>query len=100
MTQSSGFTVNGDGTTTIQAQFTFSTSVLLETIDAAAHYLWDHGKGDHGTEEEPIAFDDLTNQQKLTIVVSHWKQVTVDAADTYTATDYHNSYVPTEHGIG
>ncbi len=49
----------------------------------AAHYLFDLGRGDHGTEEDPKTFTDLSDADRLTLVTDHQKQVIVDAANTY-----------------
>ncbi len=54
-----------------------------EVAVAAAHYLWEHGYGDHGTDEEPILFDDLSNNEKLVLIDKHVKRVIMDAAHTY-----------------
>ena len=101
MTQNSQFIVNGDGTVTIRAEFTHDLTIAQKTVNDAVHYLWDHGIGDHGTPEEPIAWDDLTNQNKLTILVSHWKRVTMDAAKAYdVSVGQAYEYNPFIHGIG
>ena len=55
-------------------------------FDAAA-YLFDKGFGDHGTEEEPIVFDDLSAQQKLNLVYNHFTRVAINAADTWVSTE-------------
>ena len=51
-------------------------------INLAAEYLFNHGLGDHGTEEKPITFESLTAAQKLTLVTDYQKQVVVDLANT------------------
>ena len=56
---------------------------MMEVAEDAAHYLWEHGYGDHGTEEEPILFDDLTNQQKLDLLDTHVRRVIIDVAKDY-----------------
>jgi len=59
---------------------------LVQTTEvavSAAHYLWEHGYGDHGTEEEPILFDDLTNQEKLNLLDKHVLRVILDIARDY-----------------
>ena len=51
--------------------------------DGAAHWLWDHGYGDHGTAEVPVAYASLTVTQKLAILDAHLAQVLTDAATAY-----------------
>jgi len=76
------FIVSG-ANTTINFEYTAPTTAVLAIVPAAAHYLWDHGYGDHGTEEEPIGFGDLTNQQKLDVVDAYIRQTIIDLANTY-----------------
>lgn len=76
------FIVNGTSTT-IAFTYTAPTTTVLAIVPAAAHYLWDHGYGDHGTEEIPIEFADLTNQQKLNLVDAYIRQTIIDLANTY-----------------
>ena len=70
----------------LRVTFTYvsPTAKMQEVAEDAAHYLWEHGYGDHGTEEEPIEFEDLTNQGKLDLIDQHVKRVIIDIA-----TDYH-----------
>lgn len=52
------------------------TAKVQSVMGDAAHLLFDRGMGDHGTEETPIVFDDLTNQEKLDIVDRYvWRGV-------------------------
>jgi hypothetical protein len=53
-----------------------------EVVNDAAELLFERGQGDHGTEEEPKTFEDLTAQDKLDLVKVHQKQVIVDLANT------------------
>ena len=76
-------TNNGDGTLTVAFTYTAASQRVQDTLGDCAHYLWSHGKGDHGTEEEPISFDDLTSAQKLALVDQHVKRVIIDAAHAY-----------------
>ena len=48
-----------------------------------AHELWERGLGDHGTLEEPIAWEDLSNQDKLDIVDGYMKGVVMNMAKAY-----------------
>ena len=56
---------------------------MMEVAEDAAHYLWEHGYGDHGTEEEPILFDDLNNVEKLDLLDQHVKRVIIDVSKDY-----------------
>ena len=76
------FTVDGSNLI-INFQYTAPVVRATEVAVSAAHYLWEHGYGDHGTEEEPILFDDLTNQEKLNLVDKHVKRVVLDIAKDY-----------------
>lgn len=58
-----------NGNTTLKLEFTFPTATMLKYATAWAKYGWNHGYGDHGTEEEPIEFTDLTNQQKIDLIL-------------------------------
>ena len=51
-------------------------------INKAAQYLWNIGQGDHGTQEVPILFTDLTKKQKLDLVAAHLEQVIMDMVRT------------------
>jgi len=76
----STFTVLTDKTT-ITFKATALTTLVQSILGSASEYLFDHG-GNHGTEEKPILFKDLTNQQKLDLVGKHLKQVILDLANT------------------
>lgn len=75
------FTVNGSDTK-ITFEFTAPTNVIQSIVGGAAEYLWEHGIGDHGTEESPVLFADLTNQNKLDLVNQHIKDVIINCANT------------------
>ena len=75
------FIVSGTDTS-ITFTYTALTAKILNIVTGAAEYLWGVGMGPHGTQEESILFDSLTNLQKLAIVDDHLKQVILDAANT------------------
>jgi hypothetical protein len=75
------FTVSG-ASTTITFSYTALTGQIQSIVGGCAEYLWEHGYGDHGTEEIPILFASLTNQQKLDLVDEHLRRVVLDAANT------------------
>lgn len=76
------FVVSG-GNTTIKLEYQATTAKVQSVVGDASQYLFDLGKGDHGTDEAPIVFGDLTNQEKLDIVGDHVKQVIIDMGNTY-----------------
>ena len=76
------FTVDGSNLV-INFQYSAPVDRATEVTVSAAHYLWEHGYGDHGTEEEPILFDDLTNQDKLNLLDQHVLRVIMDIAQDY-----------------
>lgn len=61
------YVVNGSNVTVI-----FEYTALIEKVQAvvgdAAHSLWNSGHGNHGTDENPRTWNDLTNTEKLNIV--------------------------------
>ena len=73
--------------TTVTFSYTANTDRVIGTLTDAAHYLWDHGFGDHGTEEESIVFDDLTQGEMGSIVDTYVKKVLIDAAETYNSVE-------------
>jgi hypothetical protein len=75
------FTVSGLNTT-ITFTFTALTAQIQSIVGGCAEYLFNIGMGPHGTQEKPILFTDLTNQQKLDLVDEHLKRVVLDAANT------------------
>lgn len=50
------------------------------TIEHMAHKLWDRNEGDHGTLEEPIDWDDLTEQDYVDIAFDCIMRVILDLA--------------------
>jgi hypothetical protein len=71
-----------NGNTKVDFNFTAPTTTVQNIVGGAAEYLFNHGRGDRGTEEAPVNFTDLTNTQKLTIVEDYVKQVIIDLANT------------------
>ena len=60
------------GKTTITEYTRADTAVIVDKYGKAAKYLFLKGRGNHGTEEEPRFFSDLSNQEKLQIV-TEWR---------------------------
>ena len=61
------FTVNGSDTT-ISFEFTAPTTKIQTIVGIISLYLWNTGAGDHGTNDAPILYTSLNNQQKLNLV--------------------------------
>ena len=78
----SKFTVIGTETK-ITFEWTALTEKIVSIVGDCAEYLWNHGYGNHGTEEAPILFDDLNNNQKLALVEAHLKDVIINASNTF-----------------
>jgi len=76
------YQVNGQNVT-LKFEYTTTIAEALSIVGDCAEYLWDHGYGDHGTDDAPILFSDLTDQQKVNIVDRHIVRVVVDAANTF-----------------
>ena len=76
------FEVNGTNLT-IEFSYTGPLTTVQEIIEDAARYLFSHGKGDHGTEEEPIIFEDLSNNERLALVDKYVKRVILDMANSH-----------------
>lgn len=72
--------------TTIKHEFIGANAKIKKAYSSAAKYLWNHGKGDRGTEKKPIVWADLTDQDKLDLVHAHLMQVIKDMAKTYLIT--------------
>lgn len=69
-----------NGTSTVTLEYTANTAKINGILLNAAMELWDRGLGDHGPEESPIEFNDLTNQEKLDLIDSYVKRVVQDLA--------------------
>ena len=78
----SKFTISGTETK-ITFEWTALTEKIVSIVGDCAEYLWEHGYGNHGTEEAPILFDDLNNNQKLALVEAHLKDVIINASNTF-----------------
>ena len=74
------FTIIGSDTK-ITFEYTAPTASVLDIVTDAAEYLFE--RGNYGTEEEPILFEDLTNIEKLGLIDKHLKQVIIDLANTH-----------------
>ena len=66
----------------ITFEYQADTVKVQEIVYNCAEYLFNHG-GDHGTEEEPIVFEDLNNNQKLSLLDKHIRDVILNLANTH-----------------
>lgn len=62
------FEVHGDGTVTVTFAYRHPTAIIQTTVEAAAHALYNASGAPVDGDGEPIAWGDLTNQDKLGIV--------------------------------
>jgi len=81
------------GTRVVLSALTSIVSVTIErTVPNAfllswSEYVFDHGYGDHGTEEEPIVFDDLTQQEKADLIEDRITALAKAEAHTHDTTE-------------
>jgi len=66
-------------------QYSAATAIIDKKADQAAHYLFDVGYGNHGTEEAPRTYADLSPAEKLAILDKHVLSVILDASKSYKA---------------
>ena len=71
----------------IEMTWTGKLENIQRVVFDAAEYLFSKNYGNHGTEEEPRTFEDLSNQEKLDLLYNHFTQVAVNAADTWVSTE-------------
>ena len=69
----------------IKVTFTYQapTARVIDIVGDASEYLFDQGYGDHGDDEDPIYYADLSNQDKLDIVDVHVRRVILGVANTF-----------------
>jgi len=67
----------------ISFEYQADATKVQDIVGACAEYLFEHGYGDHGTEEEPIVFEDLNNNQKLSLLDKHIRDVILNLANTH-----------------
>ena len=77
------FIVN-NGTTTLRLDYTATTAKIQAVSSDAVHILWDRGRGDHGTDDEPIVWGDLSNQDKVDILYDYIKDTIMGLGKEYT----------------
>ena len=76
-----GTFTTADGKTKVSFEYEATTAKIQAVVGDCAEALFDRGLGDHGTEEEPKVFADLSSQEKLDIVDGYIKDVVVNTAN-------------------
>ena len=77
----SSIKINGDGTVTISFVYTAATDKVAVTLDAAAHMLYD--RVPPTVDDVVIAWDDMTNAQKLALIEAELLRVIKHLASGY-----------------
>ena len=72
-----------NGEMTIRFEYTAPQQKAINLGNDCAHWLFDHGYGDHGTAEDPIYWEDLSNQAKLKILDKATKDFLISNAKSY-----------------
>jgi len=78
------FTTSG-ANSTLTIKFSAPTGKISAVLNDAVHELWKRGLGPHGTEEIPIAYDQLTLAQKEIIVDDYTRSIFINLAVNYKA---------------
>lgn len=73
------------GQTTYRWQKSGVTAVIDRKVDQSAHYLFNLGFGDHGTEENPRTYSDLSLAEKLVILDEDYTRHTLNQSKSYKA---------------
>jgi len=72
---------------TIRMEWANSVDIIQRIVLNASSYLFDKGFGNHGTDEEPREFSDLSNQEQLDLVYNHFTTVAINLANTWVSTE-------------
>ena len=88
-----------DGMATVAFSYTATTAKNVEVLSDASEALFDRGLGDHGDEETPIVFDDLSNQDKLDLVDAYIKDVIINMANAKLLSKAKDEVEVVEHEI-
>ena len=78
---------NVGGNRTLTYTKTAPSDKILNVLDDAVHYLFNHGYGDNGTEEEPRTYADQTTAEKTTMLDQHLTRVIREAAEAFHVND-------------
>ena len=88
-----------DGLTSVSFKYTATTAKIVAVVGDASEMLFDRGLGDHGDEETPIVFDDLSNQDKLDLVDAYIKDVIINMANAKLLSKAKDAVEVVEHEI-
>jgi len=86
-----------NGQTEVSFNYTATTAKIVEVLSDASEALFDRGLGDHGSEEEPIVFADLSNTEKLNIVDDYIKEIIVNRANQFKLDEAKDAVEVEEH---
>ena len=86
-----------DGLTKISFEYTATTAKIEAVVGDASEMLFDRGLGDHGDEEAPIVFADLSNQDKLDLVDDYIKDIIVNRANQFKLDEAKDAVEVEEH---
>lgn len=67
-----------NGTRTLKTENTAPNAKMDAVLANASELLFERGYGDHGTQETPIVFADLSTADKLAILDTHYRRVILD----------------------
>lgn len=76
------FKVSG-ANATLSMIYTAPTATIAAVMDDACHALWDRGLGEHGTEENPVTYNQLTLAQKEAVIDAYTVHVYLGLAKQY-----------------
>lgn len=73
------------GLTRYRFDYSATTAIIDKKADQAAHYLFDIGRGNHGTPQAPRIYTDLSLAEKLVILDAHVLAVILESSKSYVA---------------
>ena len=92
-----GTFTTADGKTKVSFKYEATTTKIQAVVGDCAEALFDRGLGDHGSEEEPIVFADLSNTEKLNIVDDYIKEIIVNRANQFKLDEAKDAVEVEEH---
>ena len=73
--------ITADGLTKVSFEYEATTEKIQAVVGDVSEALFDRGQGNHGNEEVPVLFTDLSNQDKLDLVDTYVKDVIINMAN-------------------
>ena len=89
--------ITDNGNTTVSFAYKATTAKIVSVLSDASESLFKNGRGDHGSEEEPIVFADLSNTEKLDIVDDYIKDIIVNRANQFKLDEAKDAVEITKH---